>query len=128
MQDLRTKVGDGLADNNEDIDFVTEKDARVGFRGEDASPRVVVAPPETRRQRQTVRQGVSGGVAAASVREGVSVDRERILSESEAREVVLLYPATKVSRNGGVSACDVCWKAWQDRIVHGACVRVERVQ
>ena len=79
MQDLRTKVGDGLATSNcnDEIHFVAEKDVRVSFRGEDASPRKVVAPPETMGQRSTVRQGVSGGVAAASVIANVSWDRRK---------------------------------------------------
>ena len=55
-------------------------------------------------------------------------ERERILGHSKCNSVVFLYPALKVSTNGGEAICDVCREPWRGRIWHSKCVRSEHVQ
>ena len=55
-------------------------------------------------------------------------ERERILGHSMCNSVVFLYPALKVSTNGGEAVCDVCRQPWRGWIWHSKCVRSGHVQ
>ena len=54
-------------------------------------------------------------------------ERERVLGTSSASSVVFLFPALKVSRNGGDAICDICRQPWKDRKSHLKCIRSEQV-